>query len=81
MKNIIRLTLTLILTSQISSVHADGVCHRCEQIREYNKNHPENDYYWYDDYLKDQEGKKNQNQTEKKVSSINKKSKTIQEEG
>lgn len=31
----------------------EGVCHKCELIREYNKNHPENNYYWYDDYLKE----------------------------
>ena len=35
---------------------ADGegpVCHKCELIREYNAEHPENNYYWYDDYLKE----------------------------
>ncbi len=29
------------------------VCHMCEKIREYNAAHPENNYYWYDDYLKE----------------------------
>lgn len=29
------------------------VCHKCEKIREYNAAHPENNYYWYDDYLKE----------------------------
>lgn len=39
------------------SLQADEgpVCHRCEKIREYNAAHPENNYYWYDDYLKDKE--------------------------
>lgn len=36
------------------SAYADDegpVCHKCEKIREYNAAHPENNYYWYDDYL------------------------------
>jgi hypothetical protein len=29
------------------------VCQKCERIREYNAAHPENNYYYYEDYLKD----------------------------
>jgi hypothetical protein len=31
------------------------VCHKCELIREYNAQHPENNYYWYDDYVKEKQ--------------------------
>ena len=38
---------------------AEGpVCHKCEKVREYNAAHPENNYEWYDDYLKDKEAGK-----------------------
>lgn len=52
------MTPVMILGSLIigGSVCADDegpVCHRCEKIREYNAAHPENNYYWYDDYVKD----------------------------
>jgi hypothetical protein len=46
----------------VSSAHA--VCQKCEEIREYNKQHPEKNYDYYDDYLKaqgNQEPSKNQN--------------------
>lgn len=29
-------------------------CALCEKVREHNAQHPENNYFWYDDYLKDQ---------------------------
>lgn len=40
-------------------------CQMCDEIREYNRNHPENNYEYYDDYLKDQASKQNKT-TEKK---------------
>lgn len=51
MKNYIALA-TLLLASPLFSDEGP-VCHRCELIREYNASHPENNYYWYDDYLKE----------------------------
>lgn len=36
---------------------ADPVCHRCEVIREHNKENP-GDFEFYEDYLKCQEEKK-----------------------
>ena len=32
----------------------EPVCPKCEMIREYNAAHPENNYTYYEDYLKDQ---------------------------
>jgi hypothetical protein len=32
-------------------------CHKCQVIREYHEKHPEENYYWYDDYLKDNKNK------------------------
>jgi len=29
-------------------------CPLCEQVREYNRTHPENNYEYYEDYLKEQ---------------------------
>lgn len=56
MKN---LTPFMILSSLVVGVSLNAnegpVCHQCEKIREYNAAHPEKNYYWYDDYLKDQE--------------------------
>lgn len=37
------------------------VCVKCEKIREYNAAHPENNYYYYEDYLKDQAKKDEKN--------------------
>lgn len=34
------------------------VCKKCQMIREYNAAHPENNYEYYDDYIKDLEKKK-----------------------
>lgn len=31
-----------------------GQCAKCEQIRAYNAAHPEKNYTYYDDYMKDQ---------------------------
>lgn len=43
----------MIVFNGLSFADEEGpVCHRCEKIREYNAQHPENNYYWYDDYLK-----------------------------
>lgn len=62
MRNLIKMTLILSFTMCANSVgmvalHAEGaVCHKCEEIREYNKTHHKN-YDYYEDYLKEvQEG-------------------------
>lgn len=34
------------------------VCKKCQMIREYNAAHPENNYEYYDDYIRDLEKKK-----------------------
>lgn len=47
--------LALLSIIFFSAAYADDVvCKKCQVIREYNESHPENNYYWYDDYLKDQ---------------------------
>jgi hypothetical protein len=55
------LFLSLGITSIFSvnfAEEAGPVCAKCEKVREYNAAHPENNYVWYDDYLKDKsEGK------------------------
>lgn len=51
------LILSIILLSPIV-LFSDPVCHRCELLREYHEKHPEENYYWYDDYL-EESGKKN----------------------
>ncbi|MBN9377698.1 MAG: hypothetical protein BGO14_11440 [Chlamydiales bacterium 38-26] len=50
---------SLAICTQASAQDSGPVCHQCERIREYNAAHPENNYYWYDDYLKDQKEGKN----------------------
>lgn len=55
-----KLTPLLILSSLVVTATsvAEPVCHKCEKVREYNAAHPENNYEWYDDYLKDQKNDK-----------------------
>lgn len=36
----------------------EPVCKKCQMIREYNAAHPENNYKYYDDYIRDLEKKK-----------------------
>lgn len=49
-----------------SAAYADEpVCQKCQVIREHNAAHPENNYYWYDDYLKDQKKEKDGSSIEK----------------
>jgi hypothetical protein len=36
----------------------EPVCKKCQMIREYNAAHPENNYQYYDDYIRDLEKKK-----------------------
>ncbi len=45
---------TLLIVGYTFGDNEGPVCHQCEKIRAYNAAHPENNYYWYDDYLKDQ---------------------------
>lgn len=50
------LAFLFVLSISFSKVNADEegpVCKKCQKIREYNAEHPENNYYWYDDYLKE----------------------------
>jgi hypothetical protein len=44
----------------------EGVCHRCEEIREANK-HKVNPYVYYDDYLKAHPEEQNKLQKNEKV--------------
>lgn len=37
-------------------------CPLCEQLREYHRTHPENNYEYYEDYLKEQAAKQAQSQ-------------------
>ena len=41
-------------------------CPLCDQLREYHRTHPENNYEFYEDYLKDQAAKAH-NKTEEKT--------------
>ena len=43
-------------------------CAKCDEIREYNRNHPENNYTYYDDYLKAQKAKQSQPSSDEKKS-------------
>lgn len=52
---LIRIVGLLSLFTLLSAEEA--VCEKCKVIREYNAAHPENNYYYYDDYLKDQKAK------------------------
>lgn len=50
-----KLMLSLFFMAPLISIAAhaeEAVCHRCEEIREYNKTHHKN-YEYYEDYLKD----------------------------
>lgn len=47
------LVLSLLALSNLVFAE-EAVCKKCQVIREYNAAHPENNYYYYDDYLKDQ---------------------------
>lgn len=56
MKQTSRITVSIIMISfaGASFLHSgDGICHRCEEIREYNKTHHQN-YEYYEDYLREQ---------------------------
>lgn len=45
--------MTFICIGLTAYLQADPVCSKCQRIREYNVAHPENNYEWYEDYLKD----------------------------
>lgn len=51
MKKTLFVILGGILTFATSAQAEPPVCHRCEEIREYNKEHHKN-YKYYEDYLK-----------------------------
>ncbi len=55
-----RLYLLLLIVSTTTSIASEeeGTCQRCQRVREYNKAHPENNFYWYDDYLEKQKAQK-----------------------
>jgi len=59
MEGLMKSYLKAILALMIGNVCADegSVCQKCERIREYNAEYPENNYYYYEDYLKDQQKK------------------------
>lgn len=58
--------LLLALSVNASCFADDPVCKKCVKVREYNEAHPENNYEWYDDYLKDKkEGKAKETSIEK----------------
>ena len=50
---------SLLLAPMFLLLAADEpVCKKCQMIREYNAAHPENNYEYYDDYIRDLEKKK-----------------------
>lgn len=56
--NILRSLIHLIVAAMIAMpmVAAAG-CPLCDQLREYHRAHPENNYEFYEDYLKEQAAK------------------------
>ncbi len=53
MNKYLLLALPFLLTAE-----EEPVCKKCQMIREYNAAHPENNYEYYDDYIRDLEKKK-----------------------
>lgn len=51
MKNLL-LPLAIVLSS-VQVVADAPVCHKCQEIREYNEKHPQKEYDDYNDYLKE----------------------------
>ncbi len=43
--------ILFIFTAINLSLQAEPVCKSCEKIRDYNRDHPENNYTFYEDYL------------------------------
>lgn len=43
----------------VSTIQAQAYCKRCEDARAYILGHPENNFEYYEDYLKAQEAAKN----------------------
>lgn len=58
-----------LITITFCSTHIFAQCAKCQQIREYNAAHPENNYTYYEDYLKDQEKQKEAPDTSKDLES------------
>jgi len=55
------LIVSIVLAGTVIAEEAP-VCKKCIEVRKYNAEHPENNYFYYDDYVKDQAAKtKNQN--------------------
>lgn len=50
--------LMLMLGFTLSASYSQGVCHKCEVIREKNKHLPPPEFEFYDDYLKAEKDKK-----------------------
>lgn len=53
-----KIFLMLILGFTLSASFSQGVCHKCEVIREKNKHLPPPEFEFYDDYLKAEKEKK-----------------------
>jgi hypothetical protein len=51
------ITSLLVCASVLIPASIQAVCPLCEQLREYHRTHPENNYEFYEDYLKDQAAK------------------------
>lgn len=55
-KTFLLFAFAFIFTAAAHEVQA--VCKKCEDLREYHRTHPENNYENYEDYLKDMQAKK-----------------------
>ena len=64
----IRLMFTLLFVTTALQAQEAPVCKKCQLIREYNAAHPENNYYWYDDYLQEKGLDKNGNKVDENSS-------------
>lgn len=61
MKKVILFLPILSMVAALYADQAEPVCEKCQRIRAYNSAHPENNYLYYEDYLKDQQKKQAQN--------------------
>lgn len=53
MKISFTILICLLGMTSFPEAFAEKPCALCEKVRKHNEEHPENNYFWYDDYLKD----------------------------
>ncbi|KAF3362233.1 hypothetical protein PHSC3_001200 [Chlamydiales bacterium STE3] len=53
-----KMLLFILANTCVLPLSAEGVCQKCERIREYNEQNPGGEFEFYEDYLQSQEMKK-----------------------